>query len=73
MDTSNQKFDELLLIMEETFDCLKAQAPTADAYDKLSKKINNYFKRAFERSEDLKTDALLASQVRPSYVRWVEK
>lgn len=36
MDTLNHKFYEFLLIMEENFDCLKAQAPTTNAYDNLS-------------------------------------
>lgn len=61
MDTLNHKFDELLLIMDENFDTLKAQAPIIDVYDKLSKKINMIFQRVFKRLDGLKTDALLIS------------
>lgn len=40
VDTLNHKFDEMLIIMDETLDTLKAQAPTTDAYDKLIKQLN---------------------------------
>lgn len=37
LDISNYKFDEMLLIHDETFDHLKAQATTIEASDSLSK------------------------------------
>lgn len=43
VDILNYKFYEVLLVMEATLDTLKAQGPTIDVYDKLSKKINLSF------------------------------
>lgn len=48
VDTPNNKFDDPLIIMEETFGCLKAQAPTVDSFDKLFKQINMSFQWMFE-------------------------
>ena len=39
----NNKFDEMLSIFGTLFDHLKAQAPTSEAYNALSKKINMSF------------------------------
>lgn len=36
LDFLNYKFDETLDIIDETFNHLKAQAPTAEAYDIIS-------------------------------------
>lgn len=47
VDTPNHKFDEMLIIQYETFDHLKAQDPTAAAYDLISKQINMIFQRVF--------------------------
>lgn len=37
VDVPNNNFDKMLVIIDETFAHLKAQAPTAEAYDSLSK------------------------------------
>ncbi|CAI9299874.1 unnamed protein product [Lactuca saligna] len=62
VDILNYKFDEVLLIMDETLDTLTAQAPTVDAYDKIYKQINLSFQRVFEKIDELKLNALLASK-----------
>lgn len=41
--TPNHKFDEILFIMDKTFDTLKAQALIANDYYKLTKKLNLIF------------------------------
>ncbi|CAI9287945.1 unnamed protein product [Lactuca saligna] len=38
VDTPNHNFDEMLIILDETFSHLKAQAPTVEVYGSLSKK-----------------------------------
>ena len=48
VDVPNNKFNEMLVIIDENFAHIKAQAPTAEAYD-LSKQINMSFQRVFER------------------------
>lgn len=45
VDVPNYKFDEIIVIIDETFAHLKAQAPTAKAYNSLSKHINMRFQR----------------------------
>lgn len=40
---SNNKFDEMLIILGETCVHLKAQAPTVKEYDALTKHINTSF------------------------------
>lgn len=69
MDTPNHKFDEMLLILDKTFDHLKAQASTVEAYDSFSKQINMRFQCVFVRLDDFKFEALLASKAGPSHVR----
>lgn len=53
VDTPNHKFDKMILIMEETLDTIKEQAPTAEAYDKLKKQLNMSFQWVFEKLDDL--------------------
>lgn len=48
-DVPNHKFDEILSILGNLFDHLKAQAPTAEAYDALTFQINTSFQKVFER------------------------
>lgn len=47
MDTLNHKFDEMLLILEETLYHIKAQSPNVEAYYSFSKQINMSFQRVF--------------------------
>lgn len=49
MDTLIHKFDELLLIFEETLGILKKLAPTIEAYDNLTKVINVKFQKVFRK------------------------
>ncbi|CAH1452055.1 unnamed protein product [Lactuca virosa] len=53
----------MLVIIDEPFSHLKAQAPTAEAYDALSKQINMSFQRVLEWLNELQGDARLASDV----------
>lgn len=73
MDTSNHKFDEMLIILDETFNHLKAQSLIANAYDLPSKKINMIFQWVFDQLDTLKLDALLASDARSSHARGGER
>lgn len=66
VDIPINKFNEVLLVIEETLDTLKAQAHTVDTYDKLSKQINLSFQRMFEKICDLKYDMLIVSKAGPA-------
>ena len=59
--------------MEETFDHIKAQTPTANAYDSLSNQINTSFQHVFERLDNLQSDALLAYEAGSSHAIGGEK
>lgn len=59
LDIPNYKFDELLFILDHTFDYLKSQAPTTEAYDSLSRKINLSIYRMFECLFELNSDQFL--------------
>lgn len=48
VDTPNHIFDEILIILDETFNHLKAQDLTTNAYDFLSNKINKTFQWVFD-------------------------
>lgn len=69
VDILNYKFYEVLLVMEATLDTLKAQGPTIDVYDKLSKKINLSYQKVLEKIGSMNFDTLLASKARPSHAR----
>lgn len=73
LDILNYKFDEMLCILDETFDHIKDQAPTVDAYESLSKKINIIFQKVFKRLNELNSNQLLASEVGPSHARGGEQ
>lgn len=57
------------MVREETLDTLKAQPPTVDAYDSLSKKIDMSFQWVFEKLDYRKPDLFLWSEARPSHAR----
>lgn len=63
VDIPNHKFNEMIIIIDEAFDHLKAQAPGAEDYDTISKQINMIFQPVFKRFNDLKSYALLALEV----------
>ncbi|CAI9263876.1 unnamed protein product [Lactuca saligna] len=69
VDVRNNKFDEMLVILDETFSYLKAQAFTNETYDSLTKQLKTIFQRVFEPSEELKHKSILASEVGPSHAR----
>lgn len=73
MGTPNHKFDEMLIILEKTFAHPKAQAPTVEAYDSLSKKINMSFQRVSKRLRELNSSSFLASYLGPSHARGGEQ
>lgn len=72
MDVPNYNFVEMLIILEEAFAHLKAQAPTTKAYDSLSKKINMSFQCVFEHLSELKSNPF-ASKEGPSHARGGEQ
>ena len=47
-------------ILGKLFDHLKAQAPTAEAYDALTLQLNTSFRKVFYKFSDLKESSLLA-------------
>lgn len=69
VDTPNHKVDEILLILDESFNHLKGQAQTTKAYYFLSKQINMRYQRVFERLAKLKSDAFLVSEAMWSHAR----
>lgn len=69
VDVPNNKFDEMLVIIDQTFTNLKGQAPIAEAYDALSKQINMSFQKVFKRLSELQSEARLASDSGPSHTR----
>ncbi|CAH1427701.1 unnamed protein product [Lactuca virosa] len=66
VDVPNNKFEECSRFLGSLFDHLKAQAPTVESYESLSKHINMSFQQVFERLTELQTNARLASDVGPS-------
>lgn len=68
-DVTNHKFDEMLHIIEATFDHLKAQALIVEAYDSISKEINISSQKVFEILNELMSDLVLELEARPSHVR----
>lgn len=69
MDVRNTKFDEMLSILQELFNHLKAQVPTTEAYDTLTLQLNTIFQKVFEKFFDLKESLVLAVVVRPTVTR----
>lgn len=69
MDVPNNKFDEMMSILLELFNHLKAQAPTTKAYDTLTLQLNTRFQKVFERFSDLMESLFLAPVVRPTIAR----
>lgn len=65
----NNKFDEMLVILDKTFSPLKAQDFTTKAYDALTEQLNTSFQWVFEWLDELKTEFLLALEVGPSHAR----
>lgn len=59
----------MLLILATLFDCLKAQAPIAEAYDALTLQMNTNLQKVFDRLSEFQSSATLASVVGPSDVR----
>lgn len=66
MDVPKQNFDEMFIIVVETFTHIKAQARTADINDALNKQLSMIFQWVFERLDEIKYDSMLTSEVRPS-------
>ena len=66
---SNYKLDEMFHILDETFNHLKAEAPTTNANDLLSMHINISFQKVFEWLDELKSDQVLVSKARTSRAR----
>ena len=73
LDVLNNKFYEMLIILDETFASLKAQAPTAEAYDALTKQLKESFKQVFEWLEKLKSESIVASEAGSSHLRGGER
>lgn len=48
VDIPNHKLDEMLVILDEAFTDLKAQALIDEEYDVLTKQLNMSFQRVFE-------------------------
>lgn len=69
MDVPNHKFDDMLVILDETFAHLKTQAPTFEAYDALTKKLNMIFHWVFEQLEEIKSYYVLALKARTSHAK----
>ncbi|CAI9297070.1 unnamed protein product [Lactuca saligna] len=67
-DTTNYKFDTIL-VLEETLDTLKDQAPTDDSYDSLFKKMNMSFQRVIEKLDNHKPNSFHSSKAFPSHER----
>ncbi|CAH1413228.1 unnamed protein product [Lactuca virosa] len=59
--------------MEDTLEELKLQAPTADAYDNLTKVITFSFQKGFEKLRDLNEKVELTPNVGPFDSRWGEE
>lgn len=73
VDVLNNKFDEMLIILDEIFTDLKAQALTTEAYEALTKQLNKSFQWVFEWLEELKIESLLASEADLSHARGGER
>ena len=69
LDVPNYKFDEMLHVIDETFNRLKGQAPTVDAYDSPSKRIHRGIQQDFKCLSELKSTIVLASEAGPLYLR----
>ena len=68
-DVPNNKFDEMLAILEKLFNHLKAQAPIADTSDTLTLQLNTNFQKAFDKFCELKEMYLVALTARASVAR----
>ena len=69
MDVSNHKFNEILTILATLFYHIKAQAPTAEAYDALTLNMNTNLQKVFDHLWEFHHSTLLASVAKPSNAR----
>lgn len=60
VDVLNNKFDEILSVLQELFNHLKAQAPTVEAYNTLTLQLKTSFQKVFDKISDLKESLVLA-------------
>ena len=69
MDVPNHKFDENLVIIDETFSHLKSKDWTAKAYESLSKQINMSFQNVFMHLNKMNSNYVHASEPGSSHAR----